>query len=128
MNIVKLNTQLNKILKELIDSGKSISIKTSKEVQNDLTILRRNLQFEELQAEKQEKWELLPSLRLAVDESTSALDEVNAAIIRGVSLDQHEQDMKEMADIREKINRAAKAQQTFDGIVGLASILIRVCA
>jgi hypothetical protein len=128
MNIVKLNTQLNKILKELIDSGKSISIKTSKEVQKDLTILLRNLQFEELQAEKQEKWELLPSLRLAVDESTLALDEVNAAIIRAVVVNQHEQDMKEMADIRDRINSAAKAQQTFDGIVGLASILIRVFA
>jgi hypothetical protein len=128
MNIVKLNTQLSKILKKLIDSGDSISIKTLIEVQKDLTILVRNLQFEELQAEKQQKWELLPGLRQAIAESSSALDEVNAAIFRAGPLGQHKQDMKEMADIREKINRAAKAQQTFDGIVGLASILIKVCA
>lgn|GEM_PF-5437522 len=128
MNIVKLNTQLSKTIKKLIDSGDSISVKTLIEVQKDLIILVRNLQFEELQAEKQQKWEILPGLRQAIDESSSALDAVNAVIFREVVIGLHEQDMKEMAEIREKINRAAKAQQTFDGIVGLASILIKVCA
>jgi hypothetical protein len=128
MNIVNLQTRLNGIIQRLIDSGNSISILTLENVQKDLTDLLFDLQFEEIQAKKQKNLELRNMLIPTVRETKKALDAVNAAIIRAVVVNQHEQDMKEMADIRDRINSAAKAQQTFDGIVGLASILIKVFA
>jgi hypothetical protein len=128
MNIVNLQTRLKVIIQRLIDSGNSISILTLENVQKDLTDLLFDLQFEEIQAKKQKNSELRSMLIPTVKETKKALDAVNAAIIRAVVVAQHEQDMKEMADIRDRINSAAKTQQTFDGIVGLASILIRVFA
>jgi hypothetical protein len=115
-------------LPNLESSDTKIDIPTLQKAEENLNDLLPMLQSVKIQAKREENWDLLQIVRPAIRDCADALDAVRAAIIRGFVIGLHQQDMQAMKDIRERINRAAKAQQVFDGLVGLAKILIRVLA
>ena len=130
-DIKEILEQLRAILNSLPDlnsNDNKIDIPTLQNTEAKLNDLLPMLQLAELQAEEERDWALLNKIRPAIDNCENALDAVRAAIIRGVVVGLHQQDMQAMQDIRSRINRAAQAQQIFDGLVGLAEILIRVLA
>ena len=123
----KLRAIINSLPK-LESSDTKIDIPTLQKAEENLNDLLAMFQSVKIQARREGNWDLLQIVRPAIRDCADALDAVRAAIIRGVVIGLHQQDMQEMKDIRERINRAAKAQQVFDGLVGLAKILIRVLA
>jgi hypothetical protein len=137
-NLSELPDDIKEILEKLIaiinslpnleSSDTKIDIPTLQKAEENFNDLLAMLQSVKIQAQREENWNLLKIVRPAIRDCRDALDAVRAAIIRGVVIGLHQQDMQAMKDIRERINRAAKAQQVFDGLVGLAKILIRVLA
>jgi len=122
----RLQALLQTLQMGLTGSNPAIAIPVLENAARQLNALLPMLQFEKMDAEEAGDWEQVDELDRAIAECQSALNTVQAAILRARVIGVNPQDLSEMQQIRRQMDTAARTQRRLQTVIRVVGLIRRI--